>query len=156
MAIDFNWFIKITRSFGSGFQSQNIARPKVRLIMMRTDLSKHSYQIRLRNILVCELATHSVTIVFFLYVDIMFIVYNVSGTIGLTFPGRRHYFLIFLFLFLRRGIYYCCMLPLWVMLTHGFFPFQHPLDLRTVSTPVRLVSLQRCADLRFVLLSEVL
>jgi hypothetical protein len=22
----------------------------------------------------------------------MFIVYNVSGTIGLTFPGRRHYF----------------------------------------------------------------
>ncbi len=32
--INFNWFIKITRSFGSGFQSQNIAKPKVRLIII--------------------------------------------------------------------------------------------------------------------------
>jgi hypothetical protein len=31
-----------------------------------------------------------------------------------------------------------------------------PIELRTVSTPVRLVSLQRCAELCFVLLSEVL
>jgi hypothetical protein len=41
-----------------------------------------------------------------------------------------------------------------------FSVFQHRLsenstELRTVSTPVRLVSLQRCAELRFVLLSEV-
>ncbi len=42
--------------------------------------------------MVCELATHSLIIVSFLHVDVMFIVYNVSGTIGLTFPGRRHYF----------------------------------------------------------------
>jgi hypothetical protein len=52
MAMNFNWFIKITRSFGSGFQIQNIAKPKVRLIMIRTNLSRHSYQIRLRNTLV--------------------------------------------------------------------------------------------------------
>ncbi len=34
MAVNFNWFIKITRSFGSGFQSKNIAKPKVRLIII--------------------------------------------------------------------------------------------------------------------------
>ncbi len=124
--------------------------------MMRANLSRHSYQIRLRNILVCELATHSLTIVFF-HVNIMFIVHNVSGTIGLIFPGRRHYFFLYSYSYSYAGASttaVCCHFG--AMLTPGFCPFQHPIELRTVSTPVRLVSLQHCAELRFVLLSEVL
>jgi hypothetical protein len=36
-----------------------------------------------------------------------------------------------------------------------FFRFSILIDVRTVPTSVRLVSLQRCAELRFVLMSEV-
>jgi hypothetical protein len=89
----------------------------------------------------------------------MFIVHNVSGTIGLIFPGRRHYFFVVIPIEIpmqreASTNVVCCHFG--VMLTPGIFPFQHPIDVRTVSTPVRLVSLQRCAELRFVLLSEVL
>ncbi len=57
MACNFNWFIKITQSFGSGFQSQNFAKPEVRLIMTDADLDRLSYQIRLGNTFGCELPT---------------------------------------------------------------------------------------------------
>jgi hypothetical protein len=73
---------------------------------------------------------------------------------GLTFPGLGY---VFFDIPMQREALtnvVCCHFG--VMLTPGFFPFQHPIELRTVSTPVRLVSLQHCAELRLVLLSEVL
>ena len=36
MAFNSNWFIKITRSFGSGFQKQQITKPNVRLIIIES------------------------------------------------------------------------------------------------------------------------
>ena len=36
MAFNVNWFIKITRSFGSGFQKQQIVKPNVRLIIIES------------------------------------------------------------------------------------------------------------------------
>ncbi len=86
MAFNFNWFIKITRSFGSGFQSQNIAKPKVRLIMIRTNLSRHSYQIRLRNTLVLNWRLIH-CLFFFFYVSIMFI--TIMWHYWLDLPGTQ-------------------------------------------------------------------
>jgi hypothetical protein len=84
----------------------------------------------------------------------MFIVYNVSGTMGLTFPGLGYVFFDIPMQREALSTAVCCHFG--AMLTPGFFPYQHPIDVRTVSTPMRLVSLQRRAELRFVLLSEVL
>ena len=68
MAINFNWFIKITRSFGSGFQSQNIAKPKVRLIMIKNKSEQTFLPDQIKEHFGFELATHSLPIVFFMLV----------------------------------------------------------------------------------------
>jgi hypothetical protein len=159
MAFNFNWFIKITRSFGSGFQSQNIAKPKVRLIMIKNRSEQTFLPDQIKGHFGFELATHSLPIVFFFYVSIMFI--TIMSVALLAWPSRdEEILLIFLFLFLRRGTYYCCMLPFWVMLTLGFFPFQHLsaeiFRLENSIVPLRLVLRHRCAELRFVLLSGAL
>ncbi len=71
---------------------------------------------------------------FFLYVNIMFIVYNVSGTMGLTFPGLGYVF--FDIPMQREALTTAVCCHFGAMLTPGCFPFQHPIDVRTVSTPV--------------------
>ncbi len=111
MAINFNWFIKITRSFGSGFRSQNIAKPKVRLIIIKNRSKQTFLPDQIKEHFGLWTGYSFSDCCFFLYVNIMFIAYTVSGTMGLTFPGLGYVF--FIFLFLRRGTYYCCMLPFW-------------------------------------------
>jgi hypothetical protein len=92
MAINVNWFIKITRSFGSGFQNQRIAKPNVRLIIIESRSKQRFITDQIGNTLVCELWL----IVFFLYVNIVLIVYNVSGTIWAWSSRDSDMFLIFL------------------------------------------------------------
>jgi hypothetical protein len=94
MAIDFNWFIKITRSFGSGFQSQNIARPKVRLIIIENKSEQRFLPDQIKEHFGLWTGDSFIDYCFFSYVNIMFIVHNVSGTIGLIFQGRRRYFFV--------------------------------------------------------------
>ncbi len=157
MAINFNWFIKITRSFGSGFQSQNIARPKVRSIIIEQKSEQIFLPDQIKEHFGLWTGDSFIDFCFFFYFNIMFIVHNVSGTICLIFPERRHYFLIFLLRFLCRERH---LLMLYVaIMGHAdpwIFSVSASYRLRTVSTPVRLVSLQCCAELRFVLLSEVI
>ncbi len=64
MACNLNWFIKITRSFESGFQIK-IVKPEARLIMTDADLDRLSYQIRLENTFGFELPTQLFIAYFF-------------------------------------------------------------------------------------------
>jgi hypothetical protein len=75
MAIDFNWFIKITRSFGSGFQSQNIARPKVRLIIIENRSKQTFLPDQIKEQFGLWTGDSFIDYCFFLYVNIMFKVY---------------------------------------------------------------------------------
>ena len=74
---------------------------------------------------------------------------------GLTFPGLRY---VFFDIPMQRealtNVLYVAIMghaDPWI-----FSVFQHRLRREQYRPPVRLVSLQRCAELRFVLLSEVL
>ncbi len=102
MAINFNWFIKITL-FGSGFQNQNIAKPNVRLIIIENRSKQRFIPDQIREHFGLWTTTHSLTIVFFLYVNIMFIVYNVSGTIW-AWPSRDSDMFFFIFLCRERHL----------------------------------------------------
>ncbi len=88
MAFNGNWFIKITRSFGSGFQKQQITKPNVRLITIENRSKQRFISDQIGNFLVCETMTHC----FFYYVNIMLIVFLCQWNyMGLTFPGLGHY-----------------------------------------------------------------
>ncbi len=88
MAINFNWFI--TRSFGSGFQSQNIAKPKVRLIIIENRSKQTFLPDQIKEHFGLRIGDSFIDCYCFFYVNIMFIVYHVSGFMGLTFPGLRY------------------------------------------------------------------
>jgi len=93
MAFNFNWFIKITRSFGSGFQIQDCkARSKIDHDWEQI-WSRLSYQIRLRNSFGFELVTHSLPIVVFFIVSIMFI-FLCQWHYWLDLPGTQILFFI--------------------------------------------------------------
>ena len=155
MAFNVNWFIKITRSLGSGFQKQQIAKPNVRLIIIESRSKQRFISDQIGNSLVCETMTHC----FFCYVNIMLIVFFMSVELyGLDLPGT---WILLLYSYwdsyAERGTYYlvvgCQYGPCWPM---DLFPFQHPLSREITSDwvensigPVRLVSLPRCAELRF-------
>jgi len=100
MAFNCNWFIKITRSFGSGFRKQQIAKPNVRLIIIE-NRSKAEIYIRSdrEHFGLCETMTHC----FFCYVSYHVNIFYVSGTImGLTFLDSDT-IANFLFLFICRS-----------------------------------------------------
>ncbi len=103
MAINFNWFIKINRSFGFGFQNQHITKPKVRLIIIENRSKQRFIPDQIKEHFGLLTSTHSLTIVFFLYVNIMLIVYNVSGTIW-AWPSRDLDMFFFIFLCRERHL----------------------------------------------------
>ena len=155
MAFNCNWFIKITRSFGSGFQKQQIAKPNVRLIIIENRSKQRFMSDQIGNILVCVKLW---LIVFFCYVAIMLIFFMVSGTIW-AWPSWTRILLLHSYWdsYADRGTYYlvvgCQYGPCWPM---DFF-FRFSIDwVENSIVPLRLVSRHRCAELRFVLLSEVL
>jgi len=92
MAINFNWFIKITRSFGSGFQSQNIARPKVRLIIIENRSKQTFLPDQIKEHFGLWTGDSFIDYCFFSLCWYYVYIFYVSGTMGLTFPGRRYYF----------------------------------------------------------------
>ncbi len=65
MAVNFNWFIKITRSFGSGFQNQHIAKPEGRLIIIENRSELRFIPDQIKEHFGLWTTTHSLTIVFF-------------------------------------------------------------------------------------------
>ena len=84
-------------------------------------------------------------------------IFYVSGTIlGLTFLDSDT-IVNFLFLFIcrQRHLLSCCRLSIGECWPLDFFPFQHRLS-REQYRALRSVSCHRCAELRIVLLSEVL
>ncbi len=123
MAFNFNWFIKINRSFGSGFQIQDCkARSKTDHDWEQI-WNRLSYQIRLRNTLVvnCRLNFSLPTVFFILLVLCLY--FYVSGTNGLTFPGRRYCFLIPIPIPIPRQHLLLHVVIFGAMLTPGFFHF---------------------------------
>ncbi len=123
MAFNFNWFIKITWSFGSGFQIKDCkARSKIDHDWEQI-WSRLSYQIRLRNTLVvnCRL-NFSLPTVFFLLL-VLCLYFYVNGTNGLTFPGRRYCLPIPIPISIPRQHLLLHVVIFGAMLTPGFFRF---------------------------------
>jgi hypothetical protein len=155
MAINFNWFIKVTRSFGSGFQSQNIAKPKVRLIIIENRSKQTFLPDQIKEHFGLWTDDSFIAYCFFSYVSIMFITImsvalwawpsrdsDIVFDFPIPNPTQRHLLLLYVAILGNAD-------P-WI------FSVSASTELRTVSCPLRLVSRHRCAELRFVLLSEVL
>ena len=154
MACNFNWFIKITRSFGSGFQIK-VVKPEARLIMT-DNRSKQTFlpdQIRKHFWLwIADSTFHYLLLFFFSIVSFMFIMIL---TVALDFPGTQILSQQFPIPYAEAtSIAACCRYG--AMLTPGFFHFSASSWVENSIVPLRLVSRHRCAVLRFVLLSGVL
>ncbi len=89
MAFSGNWFIKITRSFGSGFQKQQIVKPNARLIIIENRSEQRFISDQIGNTL---WFVKTVTHCFFCYFNSMLIVFLCQWNyMGLTFPGLGYY-----------------------------------------------------------------
>jgi hypothetical protein len=156
MAFNCNWFIKITRSFGSGFRKQQIAKPNVRLIIIENRSKQRFISDQIGNILVCVKLW---LIVFFCYVCYHVNIFYVSGTImGLTFldPDTIVNFLFEIHTQIRDTYLACCRMSIGECWLLDFFHFSASWQSRDQYRALRSVSCHRCAELRIVLLSEVL
>ncbi len=163
MACNFNWFIKITQSFGSGFQIK-IVKPEARLIMTDADLDRLSYQIRLGNTFGCEMPTQLfIAYCFFSFLLLVLCLYWLCQW-RLTFPEPRYYLISFLFLTQRQHLLLHVVIlgPCWPLV---FFRFsasslcwflQRAYCFENSIVPSRLVSCHRCAVHRLDLLFGVL
>ncbi len=115
MACNFNCFIKITRSFGSGFQSQNIAKPEVRLIMTDNKSERTFLPDPIRKhfwFWIADSTFHCLLLFFFSIVSIMFIL--IMSVALMAWPSRNPDTVSCSYSYsLRRGNIYCCMLSFW-------------------------------------------
>jgi hypothetical protein len=169
MAFNFNWFIKITRSFGSGFRSQNIAKPKVRLIMIENKSEQTFLPDLIKELFWFWTGDSFIAYCFFSYVSIMFIMTIAVALMAwpsrdtdivfsnpIPIPNPRQHLLLHVVILglcwpLVFSIFQHLLVQNNLLVVTSTLP-----ELRTVSCPLRLVSRHSCAELRFVLLSGVL
>ncbi len=165
MACNFNWFIKITRSFGSGFQIQNCkARSKIDHDWCRSKQTFLPDPIREHFWLWIADSTFHYLLFFFPIVNIMFILIMSVALMAWPSQNPDTVSTISYSYSLRRGNIYCCMLSFWGYADPWFFShfsassgcnFYVDWAENSIVT-LRLVSCHRCAMPRFDLLFGVL
>ncbi len=159
MACNFNWFIKIIQSFGSGFQIKN-CKARSKIDHDWTNLNRLSYQILLENTFGCELPTFHCLLLFFFLLLVLCLIMSVA----LDLPRTRILFQQFpipIPYAEATSIAACCHFG--AMLTPGFFHlsassgFNFCVDWAENNiVTLRLVSCHRCAVPCFDLLFRVL